>query len=120
MADHNDFGDWGENQAVDFLEQKGYEIKARKYRFGKREIDIIARFEDLLIFIEVKTRHHSPIATPEESVTSKKKTLLIEAAHQYIESSQWEGEARFDIVSITMDGRKKSIRHIEDAFNTIY
>ncbi|RLC55340.1 MAG: endonuclease, partial [Candidatus Cloacimonadota bacterium] len=54
MAQHNELGKEGEQIAVDFLIQKGYEIKERNWRFKKAEIDIIAQLENVLIAVEVK------------------------------------------------------------------
>ena len=56
MAQHNQLGKEGEQLAVDFLIAGGYEILERNYRFDKAEVDIIARNNECLAIIEVKTR----------------------------------------------------------------
>ncbi len=119
MATHNELGNIGEQIASDFLKEKGYRIRAQKYRFQKMEIDIIAENEEFILFVEVKTRSDDRLSKPEDSVHSKKRKNIIETANHYLESHGIEKEARFDIVSIIIQGNKKSIRHIEDAFNAI-
>ena len=57
MAHHNDFGKWGEDVAVNDLQENGFEILARNWRHEHKEIDIIAQREGKLYFVEVKTRH---------------------------------------------------------------
>lgn len=57
MAEHNELGKWGEDEAARFLQRKGFTILERDWRVGKRDLDIIALKEDgkLLVFVEVKT-----------------------------------------------------------------
>lgn len=57
MAEHNELGKWGEDEAARFLQRKGFSILERDWRVGKRDLDIIALKEDgkLLVFVEVKT-----------------------------------------------------------------
>ncbi|MBM3433113.1 MAG: YraN family protein [Bacteroidetes bacterium] len=69
MAEHQDFGNWGESLAADWLEANGFEILHRNWRMGKLEIDLIARKEKYLHIIEVKTRHGHEYGWPEESVS---------------------------------------------------
>ena len=56
MAQHNDFGTLGEDIAVDFLRRKGYILLDRNWRSGHKEIDIVARQGDTVVFVEVKAR----------------------------------------------------------------
>lgn len=60
MAEHNELGKWGEDEAARFLQRKGFSILERDWRVGKRDLDIIALKEDgkLLVFVEVKTRRN--------------------------------------------------------------
>lgn len=109
-------GTKGEQKARQFLEAKGYKICVMNWRNGHQEVDIIARHNKILVFVEVKTRSNEKYGFPEESVTSKKQELLAEAAHEYIHQSNYEGEIRFDIVSILLQQSNVDIYHIEDAF----
>lgn len=75
MARHNEFGKWGEDVAVNYLQQQGFEILARNWRHEHKEIDIIAQHEGKLYLVEVKTRHGEEW-NAEEAITSKKRTLM--------------------------------------------
>ena len=75
MAHHNDFGKWGEDVAVNYLLERGFEILARNWRHEHKEIDIIAQREDKLYFVEVKTRHGEEW-NAEEAITAKKRALM--------------------------------------------
>jgi putative endonuclease len=116
MAEHNELGKKGEALAVDFLTQKGYDILSTNYRFKHLEIDIIAKNNSQIVFVEVKTRQTSFLAGPEETVTKSKQKLIIKAANQYIIENEIDEESRFDIISIILNNNTKSIEHLEDAF----
>ena len=109
-------GDRGEDFAVDLLSKKKYEIIERNYRFGHGEIDIIAKKKPFIIFIEVKTRRTNYFGEPFTFVDKRKQNFIINAANEYILKNNIHEEARFDIVSILYNDRKKDINHIKDAF----
>ena len=67
MAAHNELGKWGEDLATAYLEQKGYTIVERDWKSGRRDIDIIARDGNIVVFVEVKTRKNSVFGAPEEA-----------------------------------------------------
>lgn len=118
MAQHNDLGRWGETTAASFLLEKGFKIIAKNYRNWQSEIDLIVTKDDMLVFVEVKTRSGTAFGMPEEFVNATKAKLVMRAAEQYIFDADWEHDVRFDIVSILIlpDGSTE-IRHIEDAFS---
>lgn len=116
MAEHNELGKKGEAMAVDFLTNKGYDILCENYRFKHLEIDIIAKNNKQIVFVEVKTRQSSFLSGPEETVTKSKQKLIIKAANQYILENEIDEESRFDIISIILNNNTKSIEHLEDAF----
>jgi putative endonuclease len=113
MAEHNIRGQKAEEKAALFLRDKGYEILEKNYRYKKSEIDIIARKENVLTFVEVKYRSKNSYGDPEASVDEKKETQVLGGAENYIFEKDWNGEVRFDIISILSD---RSIEHFEDAF----
>lgn len=115
MAKHNVTGTKGEKIAADFLEQKGFNIRQKNYRYKRAEIDLIAQKENLLIFVEVKTRAAINFGLPEDFVDAKKRELIIDAADQYIFEYNWQGEIRFDIISVMVQPQP-DITHFEDAF----
>ena len=68
MAKHNEIGQFGEQAASDYLEQKGYKILDRNWRHGRAEIDIVAMDGVTLVFAEVKTRSNDLFERPESAV----------------------------------------------------
>lgn len=116
MAEHNDFGKQGEEIAVKFLIDKGYEILERNWRNRHNEIDIIAKDGEELVIVEVKTRQSNGIMNPEQAVNRQKQRLLIYAANAYIYRNELDMDTRFDIISIFFKDGKLVIDHIEDAF----
>jgi putative endonuclease len=118
MAQHIKTGAAGERVAAQYLEQKGYIILTRNYRYKKAEVDIIAQQENRLVFVEVKTRRAQNFGYPEESVTAKKESLFLQAAEEYIYQTNWLHDVRFDIISISLaSDNSHQIHHIEDAFH---
>lgn len=116
MAESHSLGKRGENIALDHLLSNGYKILERNWTTGKKEIDIIAEDNNYLVFVEVKTRAADFQVHPRDAVSVPKQRNIIYAAQNYIERLGSDKEARFDIVSIVVDGRKFKIEHIEDAF----
>ena len=116
MAEHNDFGKLGEELAVNYLIEKGYEILERNWHNIHKEIDIIARDGKDLVVVEVKTRQNDKNGEPDLAVTRKKQRMLIAAAEAYVLKHQLDIETRFDIVSIIFKDGEPVIDHIEDAF----
>jgi putative endonuclease len=116
MAEHNDLGKFGEELAVDFLQQNGYEILETNWTFQKAEIDIIAQKENILAVVEVKTRSSIEFGLPQDFVKPKKIQLLVKAINEYVISNDLDVEVRFDIIAIHKEGSKYTIEHIEEAF----
>lgn len=122
MAEHNDLGKWGEDEAALYYEDKGYEILERDWKVGKRDIDLIALTEDkyTLVFVEVKTRQNNDLQEPEEAVDVKKMRNLAIAANAYVKLHGLDMDVRFDIISVI--GKcscVESIECFEDAFNPL-
>lgn len=116
MAKHNELGELGEDLAVEELEKKGYEIVERNWRYKKAEIDIIARKDEVLAIVEVKTRSSDYFGDPQDFVNTKKIKMLVEAVNEYVNSKDLEVEVRFDIMAIIINENKLTIEHLEDAF----
>ncbi len=99
-----------------FLEQKGYLSLCQNYRSGPREIDLIMRDGDTVVFIEVKARSRTYYGTPAEFVTPAKRKLLTLAAQAYLmEENLLDSSARFDVVEVYLGGGR--VNHIENAFD---
>ena len=116
MADHNDLGKLGEELAVQYLVDKGYEILERNWRNIHKEIDIIAKDGKFLVIVEVKTRKSDEYGAPDLAVTKRKQHMLIAATNAYIFRNKLDVETRFDIISIFFKDSEPVIEHIEDAF----
>ena len=111
------FGAYGEQLAVNHLQQSQYQIVNRNWRCKHGEIDIIANKGNMLIFVEVRTRHAISTETSFESVSASKQRKLIALAHAYIhENSLQEPDWRIDVIAIAIPpSGKPIIEHIEDA-----
>ncbi|MDH5760912.1 MAG: YraN family protein [Gemmatimonadota bacterium] len=108
----------GEALAAAYLEEDGWSILVRNFRFGRREVDLVVRRGDILAFVEVKARTGSRFGSPEEAVTWRKRRE-IEAVAAYFLAVHGAGEVavRFDVVSVFIPGRgPPTVRHIEDAW----
>ena len=117
MAISHELGKEGEEMACRHLQEKGYQILAQNWRFGRAEIDIIAQTDDTIVFVEVKTRETAIFGDPAQAVTKSKQSQIIKAAHQYLLEKDVDVEARFDIVAIIINQYRRDLEHIEDAFS---
>ncbi|MDH7447484.1 YraN family protein [Aquimarina sp. 2201CG14-23] len=116
MAVHNTLGKEGEKLAVDFLKKSGYSILEQNYRYLKAEIDIIAKKEDVIIVVEVKTRSTPDFGNPQDFVKPKQIQLLVKAIDHYVVENDLDVDVRFDIVAIIKNKQGTKIEHLEDAF----
>ena len=115
MNKNKEIGRKGESLAVDYLMDKGFIILERNYRYGRLEIDIIGQIKNTIVFFEVKTRRSKRYGYPEEAVDNKKTDHILSCADHFIYQNQWNGDIRFDIISIILKP-EILIDHIEDAF----
>jgi putative endonuclease len=116
MTDKIKRGNEGEQYAAEFLTEKGFEIVERNYRYRHSEIDLIIKKDNWLIFVEVKTRSSYSFGYPEEFVNYKKVQKILEGAAHYIETIDWQGNVRYDVVSILWREGMMEMLHLEDAF----
>jgi putative endonuclease len=123
--DNRSIGIRGEDLAAAYLEQQGYRILARQYRFERAEVDLVcfepaARPEEggEIVFVEVKTRRGLGFGQPEEAVTPEKQRHLIRAAQAYLyEHHLQRARCRFDVIAIVLHkDRSPEITHFKDAF----
>jgi putative endonuclease len=114
-------GKMGEEAAVKFLQQQGFTLLARNWRYKRAEVDIIAENSASIVFIEVKTLHDiSAIDHPELRVDEHKENMLADAAEEWLDQYPTEKELRFDIVAVNISPAKGiTIRHFPDAFYPI-
>lgn len=110
-------GKWGESVAAHHLEAKGYTIVARNWRCTLGEIDLVARADDLFIFVEVKTRRGLAMGSPEEALTAVKAQKLLKLAAFYIAENDLDVDWQIDLVAVELDATGKLLRceHIPQA-----
>ena len=111
-------GDLGERLAREYLESRGYRILDTNYRCPRGEVDIVARQDDFLVFVEVRTRTSLNYGSPEESVTPAKKGRLIATAQHYRQGHyNMPASWRIDFVGVMLDpkGGPPRIDHIPNA-----
>ncbi|MGL5317900.1 MAG: YraN family protein [Bacteroidales bacterium] len=116
MAQHNDLGKEGEQKAINYLISNGYIIRHYNWKSGRYELDIVARKDDELIIIEVKTRRNKDYAHPTDAINDQKIRNIVAATDCYIRTFNIPFSVRFDIISVIHDGISTEIEHIEDAF----
>jgi len=110
-------GTAGESLAAAHLRRSGYEILSRNLRVGGVEIDILARRDDTLCLVEVKTRKSNAYGAPEEYVDVRKRRRLIRAGKLLLQrKAHRDHSLRFDVVAVTAGGEASRVRHIEGAF----
>ncbi|MFA9370655.1 MAG: YraN family protein [Labilibaculum antarcticum] len=117
MAEHNDLGKLGEDVAAKHLLEKGYKILDRNWIYQKKELDIVALKDDVLVVVEVKSRSTDYFEHPADAITLSKIKHLVNATQGYVDSKEIEQEVRFDVISVIKRDSKFVIEHIEDAFS---
>lgn len=112
-------GRLGEVLAASFLKKNGYEIIETNYRTRIGEIDLIAKDQQTVCFVEVKARTSLGLGYPEESITRHKQMKLAKSAKVYLLSHHLvDVDLRFDVVSVLLseDGSAQ-IDLLKDAFD---
>lgn len=106
-------GKLGEDLAAKFLEEKNYEILERNWRYGQfGEIDIIAKDNNTLVFVEVKTRSTTICGQPIEAIDAKKFLQIKNIANAYImQSTQKYKSYRIDAVCVMLNPQE--IKHLK-------
>ena len=111
-------GQQAEDAASERLRRAGLRILRRNYRVRGGEVDIVARDGDVLVFVEVRCRHHAGWGGAAASVDTRKRARIVLAARHYLachEGARTPSGCRFDVVAI--DGAR--MRWIRDAFDAL-
>ena len=117
---HISLGIEGENLAASYLLSRGYSIIDRNVRYKWGEIDIIALYNDEIVFAEVRTRHTNKVMPADTTVGPSKIAKLIRSAKTWAESRMYEGYYRIDLIAITVsEGEAPVIEHIKDITEAI-
>jgi putative endonuclease len=113
----NDFGELGERIAARWLEKSGWRLVARRYRSGRRDIDLVMERNGVIAFVEVKARNGDQFGDPVEAVHRRKQRELSKSAQSWIDRHGRNGEEyRFDVVGVLVTDQKVYIRHVSGAF----
>lgn len=120
MGKSNALGAWGEDLALAFLQNKGYQLVTRNYRSRYGEIDLIVKNQAFLVFVEVKLRKSAEFATAAEYVDARKQAKLRTTAEFWLMDNDTALQPRFDVVEIYapygLQTRFPRFYHWEDAF----
>ena len=112
-----EFGKAAENAAAKFLKAKGYKILERNYKNKFGEIDIIAKYQGVICFLEVKARHSLDLGLPQEAVSTSKQRQICRVAVYYLKSNNLlERPARFDVLALLYVDSQPEISLITNAF----
>jgi len=112
-------GNYGEQVAAAWLQSRGCKILAKNYRGPRRgEVDIIARDQKLLLFVEVKTRREGGKIRGLDAVGKDKQALIERGANSWLKRlGTREVPWRFDVVEVYVEeGARPRINHVKDAF----
>ncbi len=116
-------GQIGEEIAANYLQRKKYKILERNYRKPWGELDIVAKKDNEVVFVEVKTITQSQEKSrflPEEEITPQKKKRLIRAAKMYLWEKKYPPDQtwQIDVIGIEQIGKRKyRLRHTKKAIS---
>jgi len=117
MTHNQVIGGWGESAAAEYLQLRGYEIVERNARTPSGEIDIVARHDGIMVFVEVKTRTSRRYGLPEEAVTPRKQAHMLAAAECYAGEHEiffWQA----DVLAVEgQPGTPPKIEHFENVLS---
>ena len=118
MTERQHLGDFGERVAKAHLQANGYRILATNFRVREGEVDIVAQQGDVVVFVEVKTRHGDAMGSAVEAIGARKAQRLLQVAEAFDQQHpELPPGRRIDLIAIDLDaaGRVVSLQHIESA-----
>jgi putative endonuclease len=111
------FGELGERIAERWLRRDGWVVVNRRFRNGRRDIDLIVRRDQTVAFVEVKARKGGDFGGPVAAVGWRKQRELVRSAQVWIDRhGQPATDYRFDVVGVLVDGSRVRVRHVPQAF----
>lgn len=114
------FGALGEKLAAGYLKKHGYKILEKNYKIKIGEIDIIAAYGRIIVFVEVKTRSADPFLRGLYAVNKRKQFHIMRAATHYMNEKNIELQPRYDVIEVEVNratGTIVSLNHIKAAFS---
>jgi putative endonuclease len=115
-SNRKSLGNWGEDFAEKYFEDRGWTIEHRNYTTPFGECDLIISDNDLTVLVEVKTRQSRQFGPPESAVTRDKRDHLRRIARHYRSDKDDSSQLRFDVLAIEFDPDNPTVRHLEGAF----
>ena len=112
-----ELGKQAEQQAAEYLKERGFAIRAVNWQMGQKELDIVAEKNSMLHIVEVLSLSSTGIMQPYQSVNRLKQKSLIWAANAYIEKYDLDMEFQFEIISLVRSVNSIRIEYIPNAFS---
>jgi putative endonuclease len=118
MTQHNQrLGLLGERIAERWLVRHGWRIINRRFRNGRRDIDLVAERESTVAFVEVKARKGAEFGDPVEAVHQRKQRELARSAQIWIDRHGRDGEVyQFDVFGVLLSENRVLVKHVQNAF----
>lgn len=117
MALSHDYGRICEDIAARHLTAGGWIVLHRNFRFGHKEVDVIARRANVVAFVEVKGRSGDGFGHPLEAITRAKRAEIGRVAAYWIARFGVAGDVyRFDAIAVHGNAARPVIEHVEDAW----
>ena len=111
------FGELGERIAERWLLRRGWRVVQRRFRNGRRDIDLVVERDGTIAFVEVKARKGAEFGGPVQAVDYRKRKQLERSAMVWIDRHGREAESyRFDVVGVLLNGASVRVCHVENAF----
>ncbi len=110
----------GEEAALEYLRNKGYQIIEQNYRTKRSEIDLIVKKDKCLVFVEVRTKKGERFGSPEETIDAWKIRKLYWNAQAYSSAKKYQGASRIDAICIVLnqDNLVSRLNHYQNIENT--
>ncbi len=108
----------GERIAARWLMRDGWKLVDHRFRNGHRDLDLVMRRGDQVVFVEVKARRGDAFGGPVEAVHARKRRDLTKSARVWVDRfGTPEMAYRFDLVGVLVSGEQVRVRHIPNAFD---
>ncbi len=111
-----DRGRRAEQDAARYLAGEGYRILRTNWRWGKKELDLVAIYRGELVIVEVKSSFGNRVNDPSEVVDRIKQRRIILAAEAFIRTHHLSHPTRFDVIAVIYHSRGVDFDHTENAF----
>lgn len=109
-------GSKSEDIATSYLVKKGYQILERNYHCSKKEIDIIVKKDNIITFVEVKSKTKKADFNPEYLITAKKQKSIFQVANYYLEKNKVDNcNFSFDVIIVNYTSEGVKIEHYENS-----